>query len=231
MLNPLKFSTAVTLQVGPFVSITDGFTPATGLTAGTVDEIGVYKAGATAITSISGTTTFTHRAGGIYTLTLSISDTSTLGQLLVYVRDDAVCLPLTTRFVVIPQVVYDALISPGTDPLSVNTARVANTVVTGPNDLKADVTAVALSTAELNKIADAVLRRGFSAARLSTQAGIDAAAFRSLLGVIAAHVNRMRANDATGRVEVYQENDTTIFGEKNYTASADAEPITELDTV
>ena len=90
----LKQSTAATITVGPFVDKTDGVTPETGLAVGTVDEIGVYKSDATALTDLSGTTTFTHRAGGMYTMTLSTTDTATLGRLKAFIRDDSVCLPV-----------------------------------------------------------------------------------------------------------------------------------------
>jgi hypothetical protein len=103
----LRQSTAATVLVGPFVDRTDMYTPETGLAAGTVDEIGVYKHDATALTDISGTTTFTHRAGGQYTATLSATDTNTLGRLTLYVRDDSVCLPVEEEFFVLDANAYD----------------------------------------------------------------------------------------------------------------------------
>lgn len=125
----LKQSTAATIHVGPAVDATDGFTPETGLAAGTVDEIGVYKHAGTSLTSISGTTTLTHRAGGMYTATLSTSDTDTVGHLVFYMRDDSVCRPIRLEFTVLPANVYDSLVG-GTDQLDVNTAQWAGTTVT-----------------------------------------------------------------------------------------------------
>ena len=109
----LKQSTAATLTIGPAVDATDGFTPETGLTAGGVDEIGVYKHDATSLTSISGTTTLTHRAGGMYTATLSTSDTGTLGRITVYLRDDSVCRPIKQEYTVIDGDLYDNTIGGG----------------------------------------------------------------------------------------------------------------------
>jgi hypothetical protein len=123
MTQWLKQSTAVTLTIGQFVSYVDGYTPATGLAAGTVDEIGVYKHGATALTDISGTTTFTHRAGGMYTLTLSTTDTNTLGMLTVFVRDDSVCLSHSPTYMVVPANVYDSMVG-GTDVLAADVTQI-----------------------------------------------------------------------------------------------------------
>ena len=132
----LKQSTAATLAVGPFVDATDGFTPETGLTAGTVDEIGVYKHGATALTDISGTTTFTHRAGGIYTATLSTTDTNTLGHLVLYVRDDTVCRPVKQEYMVLPANEFDSLIS-GTDDLEVDAIAIDGSTTAANNQSEA----------------------------------------------------------------------------------------------
>lgn len=112
-MQDLRQSTAATVHVGPFLDPTDGVTPVTNLAAGTVDEIGVYKDAGTALVDISGTTTFTHRAGGIYTLTLSTSDTATAGSLLVYVRDDSAALPVWKECEVVTQTYYDHRYSTG----------------------------------------------------------------------------------------------------------------------
>jgi len=128
----LKQSTAATVHVGPFVDYSDGVTPETGLAAGTVDEIGVYKDSATSLTDISGTTTFTSRAGGIYTATLSTSDTGTLGHLRLFVRDDSVCLPVWEDFMVLPAAVYDSLVA-GTDTLPADVQQIDGQDTDGNN--------------------------------------------------------------------------------------------------
>jgi len=128
----LRQSTAATLPIGPAVDKSDGVTPETGLAAGTVDEIVVYKHDATAATDISGTTTFTHRAGGMYTATLSASDTNTRGRLMLYVRDTDVCLPMWATFMVIAANVYDALVG-GTDKLQVDAVEISSSTTTADN--------------------------------------------------------------------------------------------------
>ena len=101
-MNWLDQSTAVTIHMGPCLDKDDGLTPETGLTAGGVDEIGVYKHEATALTDISGTTTLTHRARGTYTMTLSTGDTGTLGHLRAILADDSIALPVWRDFMVVP---------------------------------------------------------------------------------------------------------------------------------
>ena len=120
----LKQSTAVTIHVGPAVDATDGFTPETGLAAGTVDAIGLFKEAATAITDISSTVTFTHRNGGTYTATLSTTDTNTLGKLVFSLVDTSVCRPIRHEYTVLPANIYDSLVS-GSDYLDVNTYQLA----------------------------------------------------------------------------------------------------------
>ncbi len=105
----LKKDATATIFIGQAVDATDGFTPETGLTAGGVDEIGIYKAGATALTDISGTTTLTHRAGGVYTVTLTASNTDTLGQGLFVLRDDSVCRPIAVPVMVVPTHIYESM--------------------------------------------------------------------------------------------------------------------------
>lgn len=133
MAQWIEQSTAVTVIMGPAVDKDDGVTPEPGLAAGTVDEIGVYKHGATSLTDISGTTTFTHRAGGMYTMTLSIADTGTLGLLTAYVRDDSVCLPFWKDFMVVPSNVWDSLF--GADRLQVDVVQWLGQAVTADNNV------------------------------------------------------------------------------------------------
>jgi len=127
----IKQSTAATLTIGPFLDITDGVTPEVALAAGSVDEIGVYKHGATALTDISGDTTFTHRAGGTYTITLDTGDTDTVGLMRLLVRDDSEALPVWMDLMVLPANVYDSLIG-GTDLLDTNVAQWLGTAVATP---------------------------------------------------------------------------------------------------
>lgn len=251
----LKQSTAATVLIGPFVDNTDGYTPETGLAAGTVDEIGVYKHDATALTSISGTTTFTHRAGGMYTATLSSTDTGTLGRLTLYVRDNSVCLPVWKDFMVVPANAFDSIVL-GSDILHADVQQWsgATTTVNGTTslpevDVKAvsgDTTAannleldydgtgyakanssISLTSAQKNSIADHVLRRQWANAAASADG--DAKAFRSLLGASAKIVNKVAIVGDT--LTIYEADDTTSLGTQTVATNASANPITSIDTV
>jgi len=101
MAQLLLADTAATVTIGPFVDKTDFITPETGLTAGAVDAIEIYKHDGTAAVDISGTTTFTHRNEGVYTCTLSTTDTNTEGRLTLVVVDTSVCVPKSKEFMVV----------------------------------------------------------------------------------------------------------------------------------
>jgi len=124
MAQLLKQSTSTTVTIGPAVDASDGVTPETGLAAGTVDEIGVYKHEGTSLVDISGDTTMTHRAGGMYTVTLDTGDTDTVGRLRLFVRDDDTCLPMWKDFMVVPANVFDAQL--GSDKLQVDAVEISS---------------------------------------------------------------------------------------------------------
>lgn len=125
----LRHNTATTIPFGPAVDEVNGYTPITSLVAtggGAVDELSVYKHEATAPVDIRASTTFTHRAGGIYTATLAAGDVNTLGRLRVVLRDDDAIRPIVEDFMVIPQQVYDSLV--GSDLLQVDAREIAGNV-------------------------------------------------------------------------------------------------------
>lgn len=109
----LRQSTATTFVLGPALDKGDNKTPVTDLTAGTVDAIDFWKHAATTPTDLSGTTTLTHRSDGMYTATLSASDSGTLGRGRVLVRDDDKCFPFWEDFLVVTQEYYDKVCGSG----------------------------------------------------------------------------------------------------------------------
>jgi hypothetical protein len=127
----LKQSTAATVVIGAFVDATDGFTPETGLTAGGVDDLVVSKNGGSAVDISSNTFTAKTNTNGCYDLSLTASDTDTLGRLDVYVRDDSVCRPVLSRFQVVPANVYDSLFS--TDFLQVDVVQISSSTAAADN--------------------------------------------------------------------------------------------------
>ncbi len=83
-----------------------------------------------------------------------------------------------------------------------------------------------LSSAQMNKIADHVLKRAWAAAAASSDG--DAKSFRSILGATAKLVNKIAASGTT--LNIYEADDTTILGTQTLTTDSTAEPITGADT-
>lgn len=106
----LRQSTQRVVRVGPFVDVTDGVTPETGITLGAADQAEALKAAGAATVDISGATwAAVTGADGWYDLTLTTSHTDTVGELVVVVQDQSVCLPVYQKFYVIEEAVYDAI--------------------------------------------------------------------------------------------------------------------------
>lgn len=114
MTRILRQSTEVIVPVGTFVDVGDGFTPETGITLGAADEAELLKAAGAATVDISGNT-FAAVSGcdGTYHLTLTASNTDTVGPMRVVVQDDSVCLPVWQDFFVVEEAIFDMLYASG----------------------------------------------------------------------------------------------------------------------
>lgn len=122
----LKQSTAATVRVGPFVDITDGVTPETGVTLSGADQAEILKASG-GVVDISGATwgAITNCAGW-YDLSLTTGYTDTVGMLTVVVQDADVALPVFVRAMVVPAAIWDSLVG-GTDTLPVDVTQFGGT--------------------------------------------------------------------------------------------------------
>lgn len=119
MTQILRQSTQVVVRIGPAVAVGDGFTPVTGLTLSGADEAELLKAAGAATVSIAGNTfAAISGADGWYDLTLSTTDTNTIGTLDVVVNDDSLILPIFARFQVIEEAAYDAMYAASAAPPS-----------------------------------------------------------------------------------------------------------------
>lgn len=136
----LKQSTVVTVNLGPFVDVTDGVTPETGL-ATAMDNattgIRVSKNGAVMIDRNSATVP-AHDDDGYYRVALSATDTNTLGTLLIQYEELATCLPMWREYSVITANAWDSKYS--TDVLQVDLIEILGgavpaTAVTGIPDV------------------------------------------------------------------------------------------------
>lgn len=117
MAQILRQSTQVVVRIGPFMDATDAVTPETGITLGAADQAEALKAAGAATADISGNTwAAITGAGGWYDLTLTTTDTNTLGTLDIVVQDTSVCLPVFARFQVIEEAAYDAIYATSASP-------------------------------------------------------------------------------------------------------------------
>ena len=101
----LRQSTSQVIKVGPFLDETDGRTAETALTL-TNTDFRLSKDGGNFASSSTGSGT--HDENGIYDKTLSTTDTNTVGELVVHV-DESGALPVTHRYWVLEEAIYDAL--------------------------------------------------------------------------------------------------------------------------
>ncbi|MGD8237837.1 MAG: hypothetical protein PVH68_04755 [Armatimonadota bacterium] len=119
----LKQSTGVDVRIGPFVDVSDGYTPETGVTLSGADEAELLKHNGAATVDISSNTwAAVTGCDGWYDLTLTTGNTDTLGLLEIVVQDDSVCLPVHARFMVVAANFYDSIC--GSDKLQVDTVEV-----------------------------------------------------------------------------------------------------------
>lgn len=108
---PLIQSTSQVITVGPFVDLTDGVTPETGLTLGAMTAAKIIKAGAGASVDISGAT-WAHISDGFYALTLDATMTNTLGRCTVYFSQPATFRgPVRQDIIILSSHVYGAMIA------------------------------------------------------------------------------------------------------------------------
>ena len=152
----LKQSTAIKVPLGPMVDATDGSTLETGITY-TGSEVVLIKNDAAAVVNVGGNTFSSHLGGGLYNISLTASDTDTLGLLSIVAADTA-HRPVRADFMVVPANVFDSIIS-GTDYLDVNThqvnANAASGLLTSSTLLRADMVAISGTTAPADNLEDA----------------------------------------------------------------------------
>jgi hypothetical protein len=117
----LKYATAVTERIGPFVDATDGVTPETGLAGNGVE---LSKNGGAFAARNSATATV-HDAEGWYSVALDATDTGTLGRLTLKAQDATTHLPVWEHYMVLPAKVYDSLVA-GSDNLEVDVVLLNN---------------------------------------------------------------------------------------------------------
>src|SRR3990167_958884 len=108
----LRQSTSKAVSFGPFVDKTDGVTLEVGLVTA-IDHattgILLSKNGGALTIRSQAVTASTYDAYGNYIVTLSTTDTNTVGTLRMQFSEAATCLPIWQDFVIVEEAVYDAL--------------------------------------------------------------------------------------------------------------------------
>lgn len=124
----IRQSTAITVALGPFVDSTDGNTVEGSLTI-TQPDIRLSKNGA-AFAQKSAAQTLSHMENGYYSLSLSTTDTDTVGSLRVHCHESG-ALPVWKDFQVIEEAIYDAFYAASaTGLLPANVTQVGGSAVT-----------------------------------------------------------------------------------------------------
>jgi hypothetical protein len=168
MATLLKQSTAVNIKLGPFVDDEDGVTPLTSLTISQADVRLAKNDGNWGQKSQSGSAT--HEENGWYEISLSATDTNTLGTLIVAVNESG-ALPVWREFQVVPENAYDSLVA-GSDNLQVDTVQWGGTAVASANVLiDGAITAAKIAS---NAITDAKIASGALTAAKFAAGAFDA---------------------------------------------------------
>lgn len=169
MTGWLRQSTATTINMGPFLSATDGDTEEPGLTILQADVL--LSKGGGGLAQKNEASSGTYDVGGHYRVNIDATDTNTLGRLRTYVHKAGV-LAVWMDFMVVPANVYDGLVA-GSDKLDVDAYQVTAGAITA--------TAVATGAIDADAIADNAIDAGAIATGAITAAkfaagAIDAAA-------------------------------------------------------
>lgn len=106
----LEANTSVGVTIGPFVDVTDGFTPEATITLASCDEAELLKHESAAVGDISGNTwSAIANLDGWYNLQLHASNVDTEGMLKVVIQDDSKFLPVGAHFQVLAQAAHESL--------------------------------------------------------------------------------------------------------------------------
>ena len=133
-MQELRQSTEIKVRVGSAVDATDGVTPETTLALGTADQAELLKHNGVATVDISSNTFAAITAvDGWYDLTLTTTDTNTLGQLTVVIQDSSLMAPIFRDFMVVTANYWDSKYS--TDKLEVDLTQIGG-VAQSATDLK-----------------------------------------------------------------------------------------------
>lgn len=143
----LRLGGTPTVQIGPFVDATDGFTLEAGITM-TQAMVRLSKNGGN-IAQKTEATNATYDEVGMYSCPLDATDTDTLGRLQLIVADGTVHRAVYHEFMVIPANEYDSLIL-GSDALEVHTVEITDAIITSAKFGAGAINAAAIADAAID---------------------------------------------------------------------------------
>lgn len=141
----LRQSTARDIRMGPYVSVSDGFTPVTTATIASADEAEVLKHDGAATVAMAGTLAAVTGADGWYDYTASTGDTDTVGEVVFLMNDDSLYLPVWRTAYVVEEAIYDLFFAASADG---NTA-LADTIASDIVQIYSDTTIIASDVAQV----------------------------------------------------------------------------------
>lgn len=150
----LKADSGVTVAVGPFTDVGDGFTPQTDITLGGNEAELLKCCGAATVDISARNWAAITNVRGWYHLGLTAADTDTEGTITIVIQDDSDCLPVFMDFTVVNANVYDSLYAvAATDYLQTDALQIEATDATDQLDTAAaTVTVTDIDTASLVKV-------------------------------------------------------------------------------
>lgn len=167
----LRTNTACRITVGPFFDKTDGVTPETALTVTSCKLTFIVDDGNVptlvidaAPTASGGNNDMVHVTGddaGFYDLELTAANTNYLGRAMLAITDAATHCPIFHEFMILPAVVYDAMVL-GTDNLQVDLTQVAGNTTAATN-MANQYSVLETGTAQAGAASTITLRAGASA--------------------------------------------------------------------
>jgi len=229
----LRQSTSVVVSFGPALDKTTGVDLEVGLVSAldhATTGIMLSKNGGALAVRSAAVTASTYDARGNYRVTLSTTDTNTLGALRMQFEEAATCLPIWQDFMVVPANVWDSMF--GADVLQVDVTQqlgaAVPALVGGRHDVSvgamaANVLAAAALAADAGaEIADAILDRD-----MATGADSGSTTVRTVRQALRFLRNKWSITGTT--LTVTKEDDATASWTAALTATAGADPVTASD--
>jgi hypothetical protein len=199
----LRTNTDTRITVGPFLDKTDGITPEVALTVTSekltfvVDTAGVptliLDVAPTASGGANDMVHITNDDSGYYDLELAAANVNYLGRAMLSLNDVATHLPVFHEFMILPAVIYDAMIL-GTDLFDVSITQVNGAAQTATLDtIKAETVEILTDTAVIG-----TLGAGLTALATQTSVNTIAGYLDTEIAAILADTNELQVDWVNG---------------------------------